>query len=290
MNFWTFFYQLREARQGLARNGWASLAAVVLLTLALVMFGGFLWVNSNLQRVAAFLEQQVNIRVFPEEGLGAESLRTRLSALPGVAAVEIMHGVDVYDQLGTVFGPETLANALPKDVFSDTLSVQLEDPDGATQVVDQMRAVPGVTEVVWGKGYAQTLYGISQGMQRLASTIVIALFLASFLTSLTAIHLTILSRESEIRIQRWIGVSPWGVRAQFLIEALLLGILAALIAGAILVYMGDAVQEALFSIMPVFHEQLHPVRDIIGAVLLTGPALCLLGGALASQRAIGVGD
>ena len=39
MNPWPVLYRLREARQGIARNTWASLATVVILTLTLLMLG-----------------------------------------------------------------------------------------------------------------------------------------------------------------------------------------------------------------------------------------------------------
>ena len=39
MNWWPIYYRLREAREGIARNAWASLATIVLLTLTLLLFG-----------------------------------------------------------------------------------------------------------------------------------------------------------------------------------------------------------------------------------------------------------
>jgi cell division transport system permease protein len=88
MNFWTIFYRLRDAREGIARNAWASLATVILITLTLIMLGGFLWLNANLGQLASLLERQVQVRVFPVEGKTAQSLIPPLKALPGVTGVE----------------------------------------------------------------------------------------------------------------------------------------------------------------------------------------------------------
>ena len=74
MSLWAIFYRLREAREGIARNTWASVATVVLLTLTLLMFGGFLWLNANIAQVATMLERQVQVRVFPADGTAAEVL------------------------------------------------------------------------------------------------------------------------------------------------------------------------------------------------------------------------
>ena len=165
MSMWAIIYRLREAREGIARNTWASIATVVLLTLTLLMFGGFLWLNANLAQVASLLERQVQVRVFPAEGTPAETLLTRLEPLSGIRGVELLRGESAYERLAPVFGRETLMNALPADAFSDSLSVELLDPEQANETVELIRGLEGVGDVIWGQGFAQILYrGISSGL------------------------------------------------------------------------------------------------------------------------------
>ncbi len=289
-NAWPLYYRLREAREGIARNTWASLATVVLLTLTLVLFGSFLWLNANLGQVARLLERQVQVRVFAEEGTSPAALQAPLASLDGVRAVTLLDGEAVYRQLAPVFGQETLMRALPTDAFSDSLSVELNDPDAGDAVVARMREVDGVGDVIWGQGFARVLYRISNGLQKGGAILIVGFFIAAFLMSLTSMHLAILNREVEIQIQRWVGVSPWGIRAQFLIEAFLIGVFSALLAGAVFLYLGEVIQSAIAALVPFMAGQLTSPMIVIGIVLVTGPALALVGGGLASQRAIGTGD
>jgi cell division transport system permease protein len=290
MNFWSVFYSLREAREGIARNTWASIATVVLLTLTLLMFGGFLWLNANLAQVAQLLERQVQVRVFPAEGTPASSLMDTVRAVPGVRSVELLKGESVYDRLAPVFGRQTLMNALPADAFADSLSVELADPDNADPTVEQLRSLEGVEDVIWGQGFAKVLYRISNGIQRGGIIFIIGFFVAALLMSLTAMQLAVLNREVEIQIQRWVGVGPWGIRAQFLIESFLLGLFSSIAAGAVFLYLGGVIQQAIVALMPFMSNQLSSPVLVIGVVLISGPVLGLLGGGLASQRAIGTGD
>jgi cell division protein FtsX len=216
LSWWPVYYRLREAREGIARNTWASLATIVLLTLTLILFGCFLWLNANLSQIAELLERQVQVRVFAEDGTAAASLMPELAALPGVSGVELLDGEGVYAQLAPVFGQETLMRALPTDAFADSLSVELIDPDRGMQVVESMRAVAGVGDVIWGQGFAEVLYRISNGLQKGGVILIVGFFIAAFLMSLTSMHLAVLNREVEIQIQRWVGVSPWGVRFSIL--------------------------------------------------------------------------
>ena len=290
LSWWPVYYRLREAREGIARNTWASLATIVLLTLTLILFGCFLWLNANLSQIAELLERQVQVRVFAEDGTAAAALMPELAALPGVSGVELLDGEGVYAQLAPVFGQETLMRALPTDAFADSLSVELEDPDSGAEVVARMRAVDGVGDVIWGQGFADVLYRISNGLQKGGLILIVGFFVAAFLMSLTSMHLAVLNREVEIQIQRWVGVSPWGIRAQFLIEALLLGLFSSLLAGAVFLYLGEVIQGAIAALVPFMSGQLTSPVLVIGIVLVTGPALALIGGGLASQRAIGTGD
>jgi cell division transport system permease protein len=290
MNPWPVLYRLREARQGIARNTWASLATVVILTLTLLMLGGFLWLNANLAQIATVLERQVHVRVFPADGTPAQLLLPDLEMLPGIAGVELLDGEQVYRQLVPVFGLKTLMAALPADAFADSLSVELADPDEAGPVVEQIRLLEGVGDVIWGQGFARVLYQISNGLQRGGAILIAGFLTAAFLMSLTTMHLAVLNREVEMQIQRWVGVGPWGIRAQFLIEAFLLGLFSSILAGAVFLYLGEIIQRAIASLVPFMSGQLRSPVLVIGIVLLTGPLLALVGGGIASHRAIGTGD
>lgn len=290
MNWWPVYYCLREAREGIARNALASVATIVLLTLTLLLFGSFLWLNANLSQVATMLERQVQVRVFADEGTAAHTLLAALEAVPGVRNVELLDGESVYAELAPVFGEETLMRALPADAFADSLSVELIDPDRGIETVDLIRAVDGVGDVIWGQGFATVLYRISNGLQKGGLVLIVAFFIAALLMNLTSMHLAVSNREVEIQIQRWVGVSPWGIRTQFLVEALLLGVFSSVLAAAIFLYLGEVIQGAIAALLPFMAGQLSSPLLVIGIVLLTGPILALIGGGLASQRAIGTGD
>lgn len=290
MNWWPVYYCLREAREGIARNALASVATIVLLTLTLLLFGSFLWLNANLSQVATMLERQVQVRVFADEGTAAHTLLAALEAVPGVRNVELLDGESVYAELAPVFGEETLMRALPADAFADSLSVELIDPDRGIDTVDLIRAVDGVGDVIWGQGFATVLYRISNGLQKGGLVLIVAFFIAALLMNLTSMHLAVSNREVEIQIQRWVGVSPWGIRTQFLVEALLLGVFSSVLAAAIFLYLGEVIQGAIAALLPFMAGQLSSPLLVIGIVLLTGPILALIGGGLASQRAIGTGD
>jgi cell division protein FtsX len=291
MKLWSIFYRLKEAREGIARNTWASVATIMLLTLTLLIFAGFLAVNVSLSRLADLLESQARVRIFPTAGTRAQALVTSLQSIQGVGDVELVSGQSVYDELAPVFGRQTLLNALPADAFTDSLSASLAEPRDAAQAVTRIRAIPGVGEVIWGQGFAKTLYDVAEQLHRGGLALVTAFLIAAFLMSLTAMHLAVLNREVEIEIQHLVGVGPWGIRAQFLLEALLLGVLSAAIAASLFLYLGEVIQRGIASMLPFMSRQQADSQPLLLAVILvTGPVLSVLGGGLASQRAIGAGD
>ena len=210
-----------------------------------------------------------------------------MQGIQGVEAVELVTGTSVYEQLAPVFGQDALLRALPPDAFADSLSLRLAEPGQADAIVTQLRATDGVGEVVWGQGFAQSLYQIATGIQQIGTILIVGFLFVAVLMCVTAMHLAVLNRETELQIQRWVGVSPWGIRSQFLVEAFLLGLFASVIAGAAFLYAGELIQNTIVTLIPFAADQLQAPTLVIIVVLVTGPILALLGGMLATQRTIG---
>ena len=62
------------------------------------------------------------------------------------------------------------------------------------------------------------------------------------------------------------------------------------VAGAGFLYAGDVIQRTIVSLVPFAANQLESPTLVVGIILVTGPVLGLIGGSVATQMKIGVGD
>lgn len=288
MNLWPLYYRLREARHGTARHPWASLAAVLIVALSLFLFGGFQGVGQTLSSLAALLEQQVSIRAFVAPGGDAAALAGEARAVPGVRAVTVITRDETFDRLAAVFaGRADLRAAFPDNPFADSLKITVGDPAEIEAVVSELQRLPGIDEVIYGQAYAADLLAAAAALRTTGTAVSVGFLGAAVLMVTVTMHLLILSRQAEIRIQRLMGVSDAGVRAQFLLEGGLLGTFGALLAGAALLFLFDRGAAALARLLPLGAvPSLEPV-PIFLTVLVTGAVLGLSASLLAAHLALG---
>lgn len=288
MNWWPLYYRLRDARYGTARHPWASLAAVLIVALALFLFGGFLVVSQTLSSLAALLEQQVNIRAFVAAGADADALARQARQIQGVRAVTVISREETFRRLAGVFaGRARLEAAFPDNPFPDSLKITVAGPAAVEPVVRALAAMPGIDEVVSGQEYAAGLLAGAAALRAAGTAVSLGFLGAAVLMVTVTMHLLILSRGAEIRIQRLMGVSDAGIRAQFLLEGGLLGAFGALVAIAGLLLLIERGSAALARLLPLGAVPTLEPLSIGVTVLAAGTGLGLLASLLASHLALG---
>ena len=286
MNLWVLWYRLRDAREGIARNIWASAAAALIIGLALLAFGSFSWLNTGLAELASLLQQQVQIRVFVAASADVEQLADRVAALDGVEQVQIVPAEVTYRRLASVFsGQADLRSAFPENPFPDSLAVSATDAETASVLSDRLREMEGVDEVIWGQGLAEPLFRMAENLRRLGTVLSFVFLAAALLVTTVALHMTLLIRAKEIRIQQWMGVSPWGIRSQFMLEGFLLGLFSAVLSAFAFVWLAEGARNMLVAILPLGGGFADPVASAV-LMMLAGPSLGFLGGLTASQRIV----
>lgn len=288
MNLWPLYYRLREARHGTARHPWASMAAVLIVALSLFLFGGFQAVGQTLSSLAALLEQQVNIRAFVAAGSDAAALAEAARAIPGVTSVTVIPREETFGRLAAVFaGRAELRAAFPDNPFPDSLKIIVRDAAEIETVVAEVQRLPGIDEVIYGQSYAADLLAGAAALRTTGTVVSLGFLGAAMLMVTVTIHLLILSRRVEIRIQRLMGVSDAGIRAQFLLEGGLLGAFGALVAIAGLLLLIERGSAALARLLPLGAVPTLEPLSIGVTVLAAGTGLGLLASLLASHLALG---
>ena len=211
----TFPYFLREAFRSLFRNSLISLASVAIITIALLLFGLFFLFIANLQHLGKLAWDQVEIRVFLEQGYKTPKVvGQQLAALPGVKNVKFIPKAE-----GVVFLEKTLGE---KNLFSadenplpDCYSLSLTDGAKPAEIARQAAALPGVEEVVYGQAFARFLrlalrLGMVVGFILLSLTVLAVLYLV-----INTIQLTVFARRQEIEIMKLVGATNAFVRWPF---------------------------------------------------------------------------
>ncbi|MEG0471892.1 MAG: permease-like cell division protein FtsX [Solibacillus sp.] len=231
----TITRHFRESIKSLGRNSWMTIASVSAVTVTLLLVGVFTVIMLNLNKVAADLENDVEIRVMIEIMPDAAEMQKKEQKI----IEEIKSFKDVEEV--TYSSKEAELNKLVKD-FGDELSlfeqnnplynvlyVKAADPLKTAEVAKKIERLEHIQEVKYGEGKIERLFNFLDIARNVGLVLIVGLlFTAMFLISNT-IRITIIARKEEIEIMKLVGATNSFVRIPFVLEGMWLGLIGSLI-------------------------------------------------------------
>ena len=107
----------------------------------------------------------------------------------------------------------------------------------------QVKTFDGIEDVKYYKDTVDQLMKITRFIQVGAMVVIVFLVIVSVIVVSNTVKLTVLAREREISIMKYVGATNWFIRGPFLIEGIFIGILSALISVGIISYIYYKITE-----------------------------------------------
>lgn len=235
MRFSTKQYFIKETYKSIRRNGFMSFASISTVAVSLLVLGMFLMIFLNTNNLAQYLENQVQISVYMQDGATDKelaSVKDKLTKMPGVVKVTQVNKQQALERFKKRLGDqEQLLNSLGKEnPFPNSFEVQVDNPDRIKVLTPQIGQLPKVETAKFGQEVVEHLFQLTK-ILRLGG-IVLAVFLAMatlFIISNT-IRLTVFARRKEVIIMKYVGATDWFIRWPFLLEGMTLGFFGAVVA------------------------------------------------------------
>ena len=233
-------YTIREGLAGFRRAKFASLASTSTMAVALVLIGLFGVLGYQGQQVSNWLRQRVGeLEIFLDEAAQtstSETLNMRASAMPGVAQTEFISKKEAQAIFEREFGEE--AELFFEDPFLPaSIRVQVEpayaNPDSLNQLIDEFTSWNRVDEVVFNQPLLVKVQRNLRLFNIIGLSIGTLVIVASLFLVANTIRLTIYARRLLIRTMKLVGATDSFIRRPFLVEGVLQGGLAGLIASGL---------------------------------------------------------
>lgn len=238
-----FFYSIKQGFKGLRKNRMFTVVSIGTVAACLFLFGLFYFVVSNFQYMIHSVETSVGVTVFFDEGISQEQIdsigeaikvRPEVSNIVFVSAEEAWENFkeemfkDSEEDLTSTFGSENpLEGSASYEIYLNAVSGQ-ESLVKYLETVDGIRQVNRSDETAKNLGNMNTLVGYVSG------TIILILLIVAIFLIRTTISTGITVRSQEIGIMRLMGASDYFIRAPFVVEGVLIGLIGAVIPLAIL--------------------------------------------------------
>lgn len=270
---------------------WAAHATtIVSVTLVLLLLGIIATVSYSAASETDRMRERIELSAVMTDSLtDADAFRilNGIQHTPGVNAADLvtadqameMWKKDTGEDLQALYG----VNPLTPEV-NFTLQSRYATPDSIAKVVRQVQAIPGVEEVATPEA------DMVSGMNRNLSTITLLLAVIagvmtviSFVLINNTVHLSIYARRFTIHTMRLVGATNGFIRRPFVLQNMLAGAIAGVIASGVMAAALAASPEAGITIFTA--HVTWPVYGIMaGSLVIIGALLCALAASLATTR------
>ncbi len=284
----------RRAAVNLWRAPLPSLVSVLTISLALFIGASFVLGLFAARALLTSWGAQAAVTVYLDRQTTDEQARALSKQVRAIAATDIdVQYVDRALALKRLRGDlGDLAGALD-GLSQNPLPPSLEltprvtlPPAGVRVLAAQMAMLPGVTEVDYGREWLDKLEALGRGLRVFGAGALFTVLGAALLVVANTIRLAVYARRDEIEIMKLVGATDGYVRAPFLLEGALQGLIgAALALGAVLAmlkWLLPAATQAFAFAAGIHTPTLSPAY---GAALLgIGTVVGLFGSWLAVAR------
>lgn len=286
VKFSSLGYCIRQGYKNIWRNRMFSAASILTMAACIFLFSVFFSILTNVNYIIRDLEEEVGITVLFDEGISDEAIEevgARIRAIPEVTEVTFTSAEEAWEKFKEDYFAENpeYAESFASDnplANSASYTVHVDQIEKQTAVVAAIQKIEGVRQVNQSAGAAKTLSSFNRLFTYAAITIIgILLLVAIFLISNT-VSVGISVRRHEIGIMKLIGATDSFVRAPFIVEGAMLGLIGAAIPLAILYFSYEKLMEALlnhFGILSSVAKVLPPMQVVFMNVLPVGLALGL---------------
>ena len=261
-------------------NGGMMFASVGITLVMFIILGFFLLVTANLDYMAKNVESKLEITVYLQENLNQEriaALTKEIALVPGVKSSTFVSNSDALKRLGERLGnrKDLLAGYEADNPLRHSFEVFATEGDKVIALAEGLQKLQGVAEVRYGREEVQKLMTMTRALRIGMLFLVAGLSVATLFVLMNTIRLTVYARRQEIQIMKFVGASDWFIRWPFLLQGMLLGLMGALVAGAVLFLIYYklnqyvAMQIPFLPLVPLMPYLLNLIRNLaLGGIFI----------------------
>ncbi|MFR9801926.1 permease-like cell division protein FtsX [Pseudonocardia sp. RS010] len=240
-------FVVREVATGLRRNVTMTVAMVLTTAISLLMVGTGLLAVKTIDATEAIYSDRLEIRVALTQDVSTvdtdctqpicAALRSTLENAPLVAGVTYENQQEAYERFQELFAGQSVAELARPQSLPATLRVKLVERDGSTEaaaaaVKQAMENQVGVRTVIDQRDVVATLFDFLGGVRNVTFALALVQAVAALMLISNTVQVSAYTRRTEVGVMRLVGATRWYTQLPFLIEAVVTGVVGAVLAGA----------------------------------------------------------
>lgn len=289
------FYSFGQGIKNIFRNKIFSLATIATIASCVFLFGMFYSMVLNFANIVRQAQTGVAITVFFDEGISDQKIQAigeEISRRAEVSKVEYVSAEEAWES----FKAENLGDYV--DSFGDdnplaedsNYEIYMNDISMQENLVTYIESLDGVRQVRKSAVVATMLTSVNSLISYVSMGIILILLAVSIFLISNTVAIGITVRREEISIMKLIGATDFVVRAPFVIEGMILGLIGAAIPLAAIYFIYKKAIEYLVERFAVLDSLLQFLSiteiftTLVPASLILGVGIGFLGSYITARR------
>ena len=283
MRFNVISYLFKEGILNVFKNKKSTISSLMIMCATMLIFGIFFVIGENIksvedaQGISVYL---VNTATDEEiERVGEEILQ-----IDGVRDAKYISKEEALEKMRDRLGDSMVEGYIERNIFPASYEVTLTNLELNEEVQQNILKIENVDEIRSSNLVIDQIIRLAKGIKVVTWVILVLLIIISTAIISNTIKLTVHARRKEISIMKYVGATNSFIRWPFLVEGMIIGVLAGAISVAIIGISYTAIANQLSG--QVFFElanlKLIEFKDIFELILLVYLGLGIGIGAIGS--------
>ena len=282
MKYSVLGYFIGEGFSNVFKNKKSTGASLMIMCATMIIFGIFLILGENINHIVKEVEGSQGIQVFLNADATDEQVKElgekiRNIEVNGTKAVNTVVHKTKEDALNTMKErfkeKQDLLSTFEGDnnIFSESYVVTLTDLKLSQDVQDQISKFENVKKITSKDQTVTTLINLANGIKIVTGVILLLLIFISVFIIANTIKLTVHARRKEISIMKYVGATNNFIRWPFIVEGMIIGIMASAISIVIVGIVYNIIADNLVNsqFMKLINMSLVSFGDMFNSIIIT---------------------
>ncbi len=285
-------YLTKEGFRNIRSNKLMSLASIAVLMSCLVLVGAATMLFLNINHILGDISQQNVIMVYIEDDATDAEIEAMGAEIEAIANVKTNVFIpkeqafpEVMESIGTA---AALFDGMESELLPDAYEVTLSDMEQYDQTVEKLEKLDNIIQLRHNRDFARQLTQIRTTVGYISIAVIIMLLVVSFFIISNTVRVTMYNRRLEIKIMKSVGATKWFIRWPFIVEGIVLGIIAGAVSLALVFGIYQASISAVGDLLNVLSSKPLAFADyalaMLGAFMVVGVATGALGSIVSMNK------
>ncbi len=287
-------YLIGEGISNVFKNKKSTGASLMIMCATMIIFGIFLVLGENINHIVDDIKSEQGFQVFVKVDATQDEIEQfgeEIRKIPGISTVEYISKEDglnsmkerLKDQQGVLDGFNV-------EAFKASYLVKVSDLTQSKDIQEQIKKIPNYAKITSSDETVSALINIANGIRIVTGVVLILLIVISIFIIANTIKLTVHARRKEISIMKYVGATNSFIRWPFIVEGMVIGIIASIISIVIVGGAYNLISQKLVDVafMKLIGMSLASFGDMLSSIIvvymLLGIGIGVLGSVMSMRK------